>query len=407
MYPSRFFYGCISHGLNLLVKSVLGPKAPPQNYPFGDLKEFTVKCIEVVKFFRNHAIFKVKLEERQAALKAVRLVMPGFTRWGSFLRMFKSLLASVEPLEAMVRDETPGPLQFLPTSGLKFDDRQQRVRIYNTVFNASPGSGNGFRNMLQKVLKILEPVDIMITYFQGNSIPISEAFKVWLDFDNQYRAMGEDVLTSAQKQYLLQLGTERQDFMYGKCHGLAYLLDPRYFGEGIKSISLIDKLEDEIAKFPESDVYIPRASGTEVSAPIASEEVQRRRYSQLTSFRVYAKEQKDKLTHRYKALVDKEHKQSVFSWWYTKGQEWPDLQDLALRLFSLPCTSCESERAFSALGFVHSKLRNRLSVKKADKTQYIRANTAILEDEKAESLDDDSDADFDDLNNDYIDNDVV
>ena len=63
-YPNGFFHGCVSHGLNLLVKDIFaakkkqqeggGPLQYPADYPFEDLMTFTADCKEVVSFFYNH-----------------------------------------------------------------------------------------------------------------------------------------------------------------------------------------------------------------------------------------------------------------------------------------------------------------------------------------------------------------
>ena len=54
-------------------------------------------------------------------------------------------------------------------------------------------------------------------------------------------------------------------------------------------------------------------------------------------------------------------KAKAVSYWTHHGDQWPLLQKLALQVFSLAASSAASERNFSTFGFIHSKLRNRLS----------------------------------------------
>jgi hypothetical protein len=48
-----------------------------------------------------------------------------------------------------------------------------------------------------------------------------------------------------EKSYLDELIHSRCDFIYGDAHGVAYLLDPRYMGDGM-SFNLEDELEEFI-----------------------------------------------------------------------------------------------------------------------------------------------------------------
>jgi hypothetical protein len=76
-------------------------------------------------------------------------------------------------------------------------------------------------------------------------------------------------------------------------------------------------------------------------------------------------------TFRIDALGDREQdsfhfkmigkSKSVLQWWIADGTDWPLLQNLAIRVFSMAASAAASERNFSTFGFIHSKLCNRLS----------------------------------------------
>ena len=55
------------------------------------------------------------------------------------------------------------------------------------------------------------------------------------------------------------------------------------------------------------------------------------------------------------------------------------LASYARRLLTTIGNSVPSERAFSTMNYIHSKIRNRLSVESADKLQYIFINSRVLE----------------------------
>ncbi len=48
-----------------------------------------------------------------------------------------------------------------------------------------------------------------------------------------------------------------------------------------------------------------------------------------------------------------------------------------MKVFSMAPTSAESERNFSTMGFVHSKLRNRLGSDTVETLVYIRTNVPV------------------------------
>jgi hypothetical protein len=54
-------------------------------------------------------------------------------------------------------------------------------------------------------------------------------------------------------------------------------------------------------------------------------------------------------------------------YWHSDGAPWPDLQKIGVKLFTLAISSASSERNFSTMGFVHSKLRNSLSTETVEK----------------------------------------
>ena len=65
---------------------------------------------------------------------------------------------------------------------------------------------------------------------------------------------------------------------------------------------------------------------------------------------------------------------SVKDFWRTKKQEFPGLLPIAMRIFSLSCTSASAERNFSLQGLIQTKFRTRLSPEKVMKLAFIKTN---------------------------------
>ena len=79
-------------------------------------------------------------------------------------------------------------------------------------------------------------------------------------------------------------------------------------------------------------------------------------------------------------------KNKPLKWWGLVAGRYPALSHVALKVFSIPATSAASERNWSAFGFIHSKLRNRLSNEQVEKIVYIYWNLRILREMKQSSL---------------------
>jgi hypothetical protein len=78
------------------------------------------------------------------------------------------------------------------------------------------------------------------------------------------------------------------------------------------------------------------------------------------------------------------------------GLEWPAVQKIAVKIFSLATSSAASERNFSTFGFIHSKLGNSLSPKPEEKLVFIKTNmNAFYEDPVGPEMDADNSDFFD------------
>ncbi|KAI2498263.1 transposase [Fragilaria crotonensis] len=361
-HPSAYFQGCASHGLNLFVKDIFGATKTkkmrdaepsyPVGYPFEDLLEFFSVCKDIVKLFHNSHALKAQLyiEQKKAGVRG--LVRPAPTRWGTIKGCCETLLMSERVLHAIVtaRDFIKG------TAAQKVE----RIRIKGII------TSDNFVAQLEKSLAILTPIDALIVKYQSDSVPVSE---VWPDFNalpDQFSKLHFDGHASINEvDYLIKLSKSRYHFMYGKAHGLAFLLDPRFIGEGLNTTRR-GELENILIDTPVDD-----------KTPVDDE---RREvlYLQYTEYTISAMKEKVGNSFRFKMLV--KGRKTPLQYWQSDGAAWPDLQRICIKLFTLATSSAASERNFSTMGFVHTKLRNSLAPKTVEKLVYIKSNHAAFSD---------------------------
>jgi hypothetical protein len=96
---------------------------------------------------------------------------------------------------------------------------------------------------LSKSLKILEPIDKLITMFQSNCTALPDVFKNFAVLGTTLSTLKD--LHADEKEYLTKLAKYRFEFIYGDTHGIAYVLDPRYIG-GRLPLNIREGVEETI-----------------------------------------------------------------------------------------------------------------------------------------------------------------
>lgn len=86
--------------------------------------------------------------------------------------------------------------------------------------------------------------------------------------------------------------------------------------------------------------------------------------------------EKTRNSFRYQLLTKR--KKSPLEWWLTDGNDFPDLQNIAIKLFSVAASSASSVRNFSIMGFIHSKLGNSLAPQTVGKLVFNKSNIAAF-----------------------------
>ena len=71
-------------------------------------------------------------------------------------------------------------------------------------------------------------------------------------------------------------------------------------------------------------------------------------------------------------------KRVAFDWWRDVGVSAPTLKELAMKLLSQVESACSFERSWSHYGFIHNRLRNRLTPEHAKDRVYVFVNLRLL-----------------------------
>ncbi|XP_019248786.1 PREDICTED: uncharacterized protein LOC109228059 [Nicotiana attenuata] len=85
------------------------------------------------------------------------------------------------------------------------------------------------------------------------------------------------------------------------------------------------------------------------------------------------------------AMQDKIGEELV-EWWMQFGYEVPNLQQFAIRIRSLTCSSSGCERNWSVYEHIHTKKRNRLELKKLNDLVFVKYNRTLARRYKARNI---------------------
>ena len=97
---------------------------------------------------------------------------------------------------------------------------------------------------------------------------------------------------------------------------------------------------------------------------------------QYTKYFIVTSQQKNEKLFCYKVLL--KGSKIPLEYWLVDGCEWPELQKMTTKLFSMATSSATAKQNFSTMGFIHSKLCNSLSPKTVEKIVFIKSNLAAF-----------------------------
>lgn len=343
LHPDKFFYGCNSHCLHLLVKDIFDK----ENDVFLDIHNIYEDCLEITKFFRSHIQEYSQLKSRLTEAGLRFLKMPADTRWGTIKNCMVEVLEAEQILHTYVNQR-----DWESCAGNKQLEIRQRLKT--AINNAS------FVQTLQKAVNILTPIDQQIVRFQSDSISISDVNDCWLSL---LKIFNEMELPQNQLDRIKELIRKRWNFIRRDVHEIAFFLDPRYNHldpNHLERLTLVKK-------------YLGiNSSASDQSLALSCD------YHNFLSLSNDFRNNEDGIFLAFHRGI-----QSIHQFWVAYKFKFPILGTLALKIFSLVCTSASAERNFSILGNIHSKSRSRLVNDKIEKLAFIKTNYHILNQKSA------------------------
>lgn len=332
-YPSRFFHGCVSHLVQLVVQDLFDAErsdgaddveafklASLGKSPFkSSLVEFAGDCRDVVHFFAVRPQLSAQLELRQRTTGASPLAQ------ATLQQRFATLLESASHLVALVRDK-----HFGGSRALSAKEQTERQRV-KSILSQSSFVGN-----LTKSLSLLQPLDKLARRFARTNVPVSEVVPAFQELTQTYGALvAGGQLSAAEGDYISALVTARLGFFRREAHDFGYLLDPRFLGDNLL-ISQRRETEDALFAFPVDDAS---TTVSEEDALVTADE--------YTNFSVFARADRSAQSTHFQLLL--QGKRSPLQFWQLEGAEWPRLQQIALKVFSMAASTAAATRSVATL----------------------------------------------------------
>ncbi|KAE9332320.1 hypothetical protein PR003_g14573 [Phytophthora rubi] len=327
-YPEMFFHGCIVHVIHLIVKDMVSK--------LKWLKDLEGDCRKMVKFFKKHHLLWAELRRLQRLEEKSALVLPADTRWGTIEQCFASVLQSESILLSLVSQR-----EFLKA---KSKEQKANRRMAHDVITAPD-----FVPRLKRAIALLSVLSAAQKVFERSSRPISDVYRMFIELPQKYREMRMPI---GELDIISGILNERFDFVYGDAHGVSYLLDPRYGGEGMD-----DDTREKVVEFTAN------WHGPELEDDASAEVLRYQAFIQ-------------KPTRELRLVKDGRVTVQEF-WGGLRG--FPLLRQVATRVFASGCSSAAAERNFSTHKFVHSAVRNRLKEGSVEKLVFIFFNAKNMD----------------------------
>uniref|UniRef100_K3WBC0 Uncharacterized protein n=1 Tax=Globisporangium ultimum (strain ATCC 200006 / CBS 805.95 / DAOM BR144) TaxID=431595 RepID=K3WBC0_GLOUD len=324
-----FYYGCVRHALRLLVNDITA------TLPWLEkTRDSVTELLRVVQ-----GSYKLQLQ------------VPGLPRIGadgnlgsllSYEQVFDALeaiLSSEKELYAVVSRR-----DFVEASRSPVE-KEQRKRIQDFVL------GETFVNDVNNALKLVRPLQQQLLRVESDrSATLSQVYHCFVELLDTYVSM--EWVSKKDKALISSCVKERFHSIYGDAHGVAYMLDPLYLGEHL-----------DAAKKSEVEAFITLyCNGLEPEKIL----------TQLEKYKAMVHELKECNSTYWKMLESGEVR--TFDFWIERRQ-FPQLQQLAWAVFSLPNASTTPSKSFSAqCQLIHSKFQTKLSAEKLQRLTQVNCN---------------------------------
>jgi hypothetical protein len=400
---------CDSHGLQLFLKDILEPsKTRPE---IGHLPQTWKETQAIATTFSRSPILLAYLHEQQASENrgaTWKIAIGCITRWGSHPATASGVLKSRSALEAFASD--PRVIGLLADVDDDDNDaacpdanRDRRNRSEADSSNPEPldpsNPDKAKRKQVKKLLKValdsvrnpdywnrlhwlnevIQPIHVAQVQSEGVNCHLGEVLPRWRGILEAWRS--KPALKSSRSDLFHQLRTAWDYRLHKQLtndHFLAYSLHPMHAQDHLQPLVGLDKDEEEdLARL---NVKI---------ATIAKAEIEKRLKAMGFADEMASLCARRKF-HDFRNRTGAFHPGSrpgdiwggdsrdAIDFWQTAMSLCRPLAELALKLFSIPSSSCPSERSFSAMNWIQGNRRTRLTFARANKLIFSFFNAKLL-----------------------------
>ncbi|XP_059077840.1 uncharacterized protein LOC131065844 [Cryptomeria japonica] len=315
-HPKIFWSPCAAHCLDLMLEDI------------GKLewvKSIVERAKYISKFIYNHALVLSIMRQYTGQKELAR---PGITRFASNFLTLKSLIKSKAALRHMfVGEEWTSSSYATTTAG---------IDVVNCIFDES-----GFWTPCGETVQVTEPLVVLLQVVDGEKPSMGYIYE---GMDRAKEAI-RSIYAGDEDKYgpIWEIIDRRwQNQLHRPIHAAAYYLNPAFrFRDDFKA-------DEEVL----SGLYT-------VVQKLCTDGTASRTTLQL-----------DKYNNREGAIfsssmcIEARTQLQPDRWWQMFGPSTPNLQKIAIRILSQPCSASGCERNWSMFEHIHSKRRNRLSVER-------------------------------------------
>ncbi|OAQ72001.2 transposase [Pochonia chlamydosporia 170] len=333
---------CDSHGLQLLIKDIL-------LLPF--FEDLFDNVTTLLTFFSRS---KLQLQRLRTCQRTRwngitrALIRSVITRWGSQYNSFFSLLRSRDPArDWSIRKDVRGELRSQGCPVLL----PEAVRIIKD---------NSFWLKLETAIAVLKPVNDFQHASEADESGIAYVVNRWLQIKSKWAEMREaDQFPDVPWDDIDAIFKARLDKQTYNIHWVADALRPDTTGPNSKlPPSVFARVQEYLRKHLKNNDEYHRA------------------LSEFTHFRMRTGGP-DGLFNKHSAVYDDGFKPAMA--WQCLLNQGSILARVAVKVMNTLVNSVPSERSFSAISFIHTKARNRLTPVHADMQAFIFMNDRVLD----------------------------
>ncbi|XP_059068694.1 uncharacterized protein LOC131056578 [Cryptomeria japonica] len=330
-HPSLFWSPCVAHCLDLLLEDI---------GKLSWVKNVIEDGREITKYIYKHTWI---LELMRQHTDGKDLVRSGVTRFATNFLNLQSLLCALPNLERMFVSE-----RWLQNPYCR---KPEAEKVVKAVFD------DRFAKSMEEIINLSKPLVRVLRMVDEDKNPIRYLYEVM----DKAKEVIQHLYGSDRTKYepiwcIIDRRWNRQ--LHQHIHVAAYYLNPKFF------YSRNFKIDEEVQLG--LDTCIQRLVPDENIQDLIVDELQR-----------YKKE--DGPLFSSPIGIRKRDTLLPDLWWEDYGATTLNLQKLAIRILSQPCSASGCERNWSVFEAIRTKKRNRLTQKRLNDFVYVRYNLRLHE----------------------------